>query len=73
MAALFLKGVLEATFTKKFSFSNGMVPNKIRNEIISLPAKSGCQPNWDYMESYMKQIMEESEKNLENLKKILKI
>lgn len=69
MAALFLKGVLEATFTKKFSFSNGMVPNKIRNEIISLPATSDGQPDWAYMESYMKQIMEESEKNLENLKK----
>lgn len=69
LAALFLKSVLEATFTKKFSFSNGMVPNRIRNEIISLPAMPGGQPDWAYMESYMKKIMEESEKSLENLKK----
>lgn len=27
------------------------------------------QPDWAYMESYMKKIMEESEKSLENLKK----
>lgn len=69
LAALFLKSILETTFTKKFSFSNGMVPNRIRNEIISLPAMPDGQPDWTYMESYMKKIMEESEQSLENLKK----
>lgn len=36
---------------------------------IHLPATSEGQPDWDYMESYMKAVMEESEKSLENLKR----
>lgn len=34
-----------------------------------LPATSDGQPDWDYMESYMKAVMEESEKSLESLRK----
>lgn len=37
--------------------------------VISLPATSDGQPNWQYMEDYMKAVMEESEKSLENLMK----
>ncbi|MDY6155343.1 MAG: restriction endonuclease subunit S, partial [Agathobacter sp.] len=37
--------------------------------VISLPATSDGQPDWDYMESYMKAVMEESEKSLESLRK----
>ena len=37
--------------------------------VVSLPATSDGQPDWDYMESYMKAVMEESEKSLENLRK----
>ena len=36
---------------------------------IYLPATSDGQPDWYYMESYMKAVMEESEKSLENLRK----
>lgn len=37
--------------------------------VISLPTTSDGQPDWNYMESYMRAVMEESEKSLENLKK----
>lgn len=37
--------------------------------VIKLPATSDGQPDWVYMETYMKQIMEETEKSLENLKR----
>lgn len=37
--------------------------------VVSLPATADGKPDYAYMESYMKQIMEESEKRLENLKK----
>ena len=48
--------------------------NKFRRDIavdliIKLPATSDGQPDWYYMESYMKTVMEESEKSLENLRK----
>lgn len=37
--------------------------------VVSLPATSDGQPDWYYMESYMKAVMEESEKSLESLRK----
>lgn len=37
---------------------------------IVLPITNKKQPNWEYMESYMKNIMQESEKNIENIKSI---
>lgn len=71
LAALFLKSVLEATFTKKFSFSNGMVPNQIRNEIVSLPAMPDGQPDWEYMESYMKKVIDKSEQAISALRAVV--
>ena len=49
--------------------------NKFRRDIavelmIKLPTTLDGHPDWNYMESYMKQIIEESEKKLGNLKKI---
>lgn len=43
--------------------------DRVRETRLHLPATSDGQPDWDYMESYMKAVMEESEKNLENLRK----
>lgn len=69
-SALFLRCVLEKTFTNDFSFSDGMIPDKIKNEYIYLPKNNQQQPDWAYMESYMKSIMLESEKKLENLQNV---
>ena len=41
----------------------------VRETRLHLPATSDGQPDWDYMESYMKAVMEESEKSLESLRK----
>ena len=48
--------------------------NKFRRDIavdlsIKLPATSDGQPDWDYMESYMKSAVEEAEKSLDVLEK----
>lgn len=50
--------------------------NKFRRDIaeklkIKLPSKKG-EPDWEYMESYMKNIMQDSEKKIENLQNISK-
>ena len=37
---------------------------------IVLPSKTNNTPDWEYMESYMKNIMQESEENIENLQNI---
>lgn len=49
----FLKSILEATFTANYSFSDGMIPVRIYNEIIKLPIDSNGDPDWQYMENYM--------------------
>ena len=65
---LFVCSALNA-LSNRYSFADARVLDKIKVEIIKLPATSDGQPDWNYMESYMKAVMEESEKSLENLKK----
>ena len=38
--------------------------------VIPLPTNEKDEPDWEYMESYMKNIMQESERKIENLQKI---
>lgn len=52
-----------------FAYSDQLSSTVLAELEFALPAKSDGQPDWDYMESYMKAVMEESEKSLENLKK----
>ena len=53
----------------KYSFKVKAFKERVSNDSISLPVTSDGQPDWDYMESYMRAVMEESEKSLENLRK----
>lgn len=55
-ACKFLKSILEATFTANYSFSDGMIPARIYDENIKLPVDDAGNPDWDYMEKYMKNI-----------------
>ena len=68
----FIASVLSSAH-RKFDYQNKISKELIDDEIIKLPATLDGQPDWDYMESYMKAVMEESEKSLENLKKALRI
>lgn len=52
-ACRFLKSIMEATFTANYSFSDGMIPARIYDECIKLPATPDGAPDWAYMESYM--------------------
>ncbi len=52
----FIKSILEATFTANYSFSDGMIPARIYDESIKLPIDSQCNPDWQYMEDYMRNI-----------------
>ena len=66
---LFVASAIERVSNEKYEFDSMCTGKKLAEDIISLPATSDGQPDWDYMESYMKSIMEESEKSLENLRK----
>lgn len=58
-----------SAISKGFDYGNKFRRDIAVDLIIKLPAKPDGEPDWDYMESYMKVVMEESEKSLENLKK----
>ena len=55
-AILFIKTVLESTFSNNFSYSNGMIPERIKDEYITLPVDIHGNPKFNFMESYMKNI-----------------
>lgn len=52
-----------------FAYSDQLSSEVLAKLRISLPITLDGQPDWAYMESYMKKIMEKSEKSLKNLKK----
>lgn len=66
---LFLLTVLQ-TISSKYSYNYGMFPELVKKEIIKLPIKKDETPDWEYMENYMKNIMEELKIKLDALKTI---
>ena len=50
------------------AYSSYPTKDTLSDMIVKLPATSDGQPDWNYMESYMKAVMKESEASLENLK-----
>ncbi len=66
---LYLATIIYRYFGQKYSWNDAVTKDKLMDERLPLPVTSDGQPDWDYMESYMRAVMEESEKGLENLKK----
>ena len=52
-----------------FAYSDQLSSTVLAELEFALPATPDGLPDWDYMESYMKAVMEVSEKSLENLKR----
>ena len=67
--SFFVSAFRGAAIAKGFDYGNKFRRDIAVELIIKLPATPDGQPDWAYMESYMKAVMEESEKSLENLKK----
>ena len=68
LRALFICSVIRNT-AQRFGYSDLLNSTNLKTLELTLPVASDGQPDWDYMESYMKVVMEESEKALSNLKK----
>lgn len=67
--SFFVSVFKDSAISKGFDYGNKFRRDIAVDLIIKLPATADGQPDWDYMESYMKFVMEESEKSLENLKR----
>ncbi len=69
-SGLFIAAIICKTNKNKYSFKDSWTGDKVKNTIITLPYKTNDEPDWAYMESYMKNIIQESEQKIENLRNI---
>ncbi len=53
--------------TDKYSYDNGLIPNLLRNEFIKLPATPEGEPDFKFMEQYMRSILDEASASLDAL------
>ncbi len=65
--ALFVCAVMQTVIGGRYNYQECLIGNKADEELISLPATSAGTPDWDYMENYMKAIMEREEMFAEHL------
>lgn len=66
---LYLVSMIYTYFGQKYSWSDAVTKDKFLSEEIPLPSTSDGKPDWEFMDSYMKRIMKESEESLENLRR----
>lgn len=64
---LFLATAIRASLTK-YTYSDQLNSQTIASENIEIPVDSHGCPDWEYMDSFMAEVMKESEACLENLK-----
>lgn len=68
-ACLFVVTCLQ-TIVEKYSYNYGMFPELVKKEEIKLPVNKNGEPDWEFMENYMKNIMQESEWNIQKIQKL---
>ena len=59
-AKQFVACILNATFTRKFSYEEKCSPQKALAEAMRLPIDKTGQPDWAYMEEYMRKMEEKT-------------
>jgi len=67
----YLATVIQTSIKKKFGYENKCTWDKVKKLEIKLPTDINNEPDWNYMEVYMKNIMKEAEENIKNLKMVL--
>lgn len=63
-AKQFVVCILNATFTRKFSYEEKCSPQKALAEVMQLPIDKTGQPDWAYMEEYMRKVEERVKKTI---------
>lgn len=63
----FLATVIQKDIKQHFSYDDKCTWNKAKEMMIHLPAKPNGKPNWEFMENYMKNIIEDSQIKLNKL------
>ena len=67
---LFMISALRAAFASKYSWDDSISMKAIKDEVFYLPNRDDGTPDWEYMTSYMREIMKQTEENLNLLRSI---
>ena len=66
---IFLATVIESYVKQKYSYENKCIWKKLSLDKIQLPIDSTGQPDWNYMEAFMKKINQQAKAKLNQLEK----
>lgn len=69
MTCLFLTSCLQ-TITHKYPYNFGLFPDLLKKERIKLPVDASGEPDWAYMDKYMRAVMESAKFNLSVMQSI---
>ena len=61
---IFLVSVLEKSFEEKYSFTTMCSSTLLKNEKIKLPIKSNGEPDYEYMDKYMSEVLNKTKNKL---------
>ena len=65
--SLFICAVLNNEISQKYDYNNCLIGKKLSEEIILLPITTKGSPDWQFMEDYMKNIMEQAKKKFSDI------
>ena len=66
---VFIASAIRAMFFDKYGFNEMCTQKVLKAESIKLPVTPSGEPDWQYMEEYMKSVMDEQEKVVKRLGK----
>ena len=69
--ARFIITVLNKTMENLFDYDVKATKDSLKKLVIKLPSTSMGEPDWSYMETYMKKLIQESETYLQGLKQVV--
>ena len=64
---LFITTIINSTLKEKYSFSHQFRQKDLDTLTINLPSTQDNFPDWQYMEDYMKNVMEQAKKKLSDI------
>lgn len=67
LSYLYLVSTIYAYFGQKYSWSDAVTKDKLMDDIIPLPMNTNGDPDWQFMEDYMKQVMDKAEQQINDL------
>lgn len=69
---LYLVAEIYSYFSQKYSWGDAVTKDKFLDESVPLPQTSTGKPDWQYMEDYMKSVINKSEQGINNLNETIK-